>query len=160
MLRHAPLQTFEYFSRVGCAAQFVCFITDGESCFRLCFLCTDTEAIALVGSDFKIFPLQFQNVTDAQSSKASEKRSCFEYGYITGSGCKLFDFLQCKIFLFYILRFNLIQEVVDVLAKPLIAVEMGRSECLSCLAFNRYSRKRLHKSTFTSPKVHLPLTKL
>jgi excisionase family DNA binding protein len=38
--------------------------------------------------------------------------------------------------------------------------DMGRLLCLSCLAFNRYSRNFLHKSTFTSPKVHCPLTKL
>lgn len=68
MLRHAPLQTFEYSSRAGCAAQFVCFVTDGERCFRLRFLCTDAQAIALVGCNLEIFPLQFQNVTDAQTS--------------------------------------------------------------------------------------------
>ena len=122
MLRHAPLQTFEYFSRAGCAAQFVCFVTDGKCCFRLCLLCTDAETIALVGCNFEIFPLQFQNVADAQTSQASEKRGRFEYGYVAWSGCKLFDFIQCKIFLFYVLQFNLIQEVVDVLAKPFITV--------------------------------------
>ena len=122
MLRHASFQSFEHFSRAGYSAQFVCFITDGESCFRLCLLCTDAQAIALVGCNLEIFPLQFQNVADAQTCQASEKRGRFEYGYVAGSGCKLFDFIQCKIFLFHILRLNFIQEIVDVLAKPLITV--------------------------------------
>lgn len=35
-----------------------------ECCFRLGFLGSDTQAIALVGSDGKVFPLKIENIAD------------------------------------------------------------------------------------------------
>ena len=65
IVNHASFQALEYLTCVGSATQFVGFVADGECCFRLGFLCSDIQTIALVGSNGKIFPLKIENIANA-----------------------------------------------------------------------------------------------
>ena len=65
VVNHAPFQSLEHLACSGRSAKFVGFIADGERCLRLRLLCSDTQAITVVGSEVKVLPLEVLNITDA-----------------------------------------------------------------------------------------------
>lgn len=65
VVNHTLLQAFENLTSIWRTAQLVGFVADRECRFRLGFLCSDTQAIALVGSDGEVFPLKIENIANA-----------------------------------------------------------------------------------------------
>lgn len=91
------------------ATQLQCLLTDGEGCLGFRFLGTDTNVIALVWADFKITPVQLQNITNTEAGHAGKQGGLFQDWNFAGCSGQFLDFIKCQIlfldlFPFYLSR--------------------------------------------------------
>ena len=72
IIYHASTEPFKYFTCSYFSAKFKSFMADGERGFCFGLLSTDTNAVALIGSDAEVRPLQIHYVANTKSCKAGE----------------------------------------------------------------------------------------
>ena len=79
-------------------------------------------AMKLIRPDFKITPVQLQNITDTETSHASKQGCLFQDRNLAGRSRQFLDFIKCQILFLDLFPFYLFQKVVQVLTQHLLFV--------------------------------------
>ena len=71
-------KSLKHFPRSDFSAEFKSLVADGERGFGFGLLSADTNAIAVVGGNTEVRPLQVHDITDTKSCQTREQRGRFE----------------------------------------------------------------------------------
>ena len=115
-LAPAALQSLEDHSPLvrAVADQVQCFLADGDDVLGAVLLGDDVHALATGRVVHDVFPTEGEDVADAQAGHAGEERCCLQHRLLAGCFGQLVELVHRKIILDHILRFNLVQEIIDV----------------------------------------------
>lgn len=72
IIYHASTESFKYFACSYFSAKFKSLMADGERGFSFSLLSTDANAVALIGSDAKVRPLQVHYVANTKPCQAGK----------------------------------------------------------------------------------------
>ena len=122
MMSHGASQAFEDFSGTPFATQLQCLLTDGKGGLGFCLFGANTDVVALIRTDFKITPVQLQNITDTETGHAGKQGGLFQDWNLAWRSCQFLDFIKCQILFLDLFPFYFFQKVVQVLAQHLLFI--------------------------------------